>query len=120
MADLPEERVKEAPPFTYCGADLFGPFVIEERRKELKRYGVLFTCFGSRAIHIETTNSLETDSFVQALRRFMARRGSVRQIYSDKGTNFVGTVSELQKEFEKMDHSKIGRFAQSQNTDWIL
>eukprot|EP00794_Sanderia_malayensis_P019357 gene19357-21277_t len=120
MADLPEERVTEAPPFTYCGVDLFGPFVIKERRKELKRYGVLFTCFGSRAIHIETTNSLDTDSFIQALRRFIARRGSVRQIYSDNGTNFVGTVNELQKEFEKMDQSKISRFAHNQNTDWIL
>eukprot|EP00794_Sanderia_malayensis_P004021 gene4021-4570_t len=120
MADLPEERVKEAPPFTYCGVDLFGPFVIKERRKELKRYGVLFTCFGSCVIHIETTNSLDTDSFIQALRRFIARRGSVRQIYSDNGTNFVGTVNELQKEFEKMDQSKISRFADNQNTDWIL
>ena len=80
----------------------------------------MFTCFGSRAIHIETINSLDTDSFIQALRRFMARRGSVRQIYSDNGTNFVGTVNELQKEFEKVDHNKIGRFAYSQNTDWIL
>ena len=69
MADLPEERITYAPPFTYCGVDLFGPFQIKQGRKEVKRYGVLFTCLASRGVHIETADSLETDSFMNALRR---------------------------------------------------
>ena len=52
MASLPVERVTEAPPFTFVGVDLFGPFLIKQRRSELKRYGVMFTCFASRAVHI--------------------------------------------------------------------
>ena len=63
MADLPKQKLIEASPFTYCGVDYFGPCLIKEGQKVLKRYGVLFTCFVSRAIHIETANSLETDSF---------------------------------------------------------
>ena len=55
MADLPSERCSEAAPFTYAGVDMFGPFLIKEGRKELKRYGVLFTCFANRAIHLEST-----------------------------------------------------------------
>ena len=90
MADLPEDRLEPAPPFTYCAVDLFGPFHIKEGRKELKRYGVLFTCMSSLAIHLETANSLETNSFLQSLRRFIDRRGPVRQIRFDQGTNFVG------------------------------
>ena len=43
MANLPEDRLELAPPFTHCGVDYFGPLVIKEGRKELKRYGVLFT-----------------------------------------------------------------------------
>lgn len=54
MSDLPVERVEPSPPFTYCGMDWFGPFVTTEGRKQNKRYGLLFTCFCSRAIHIET------------------------------------------------------------------
>ena len=65
MADLPEERIAAAPPFTYCGVDLFGPFHIKQGRKEVKRYGVLFTCLASRGVHIETADSLETDSFMK-------------------------------------------------------
>lgn len=75
MADLPKDRATPVPPFTYTGVDYFGPFLIKEGRKEQKRYGCLCTCLASRAIHIETANSLETDSFIYTLRRFIARRG---------------------------------------------
>ena len=74
MADLPVDRLEPSPPITYCGVDLFGPWYIKDGRKELKRYGVIFTCMASRAMHIETANSLSTDSFINALRRFMAIR----------------------------------------------
>ncbi|KAK3736794.1 hypothetical protein QZH41_011744 [Actinostola sp. cb2023] len=47
----------------------------EEGRKELKRWGLIFTCLASRAIHLETLNAMTTDSFINGLRRFIARRG---------------------------------------------
>ena len=52
MADLPKNRISPAPPFTHTGVDYFGLFIIKEGRKELKRYGALFTCLVSRAVHI--------------------------------------------------------------------
>ena len=119
MADLPEERTCEAPPFTYCGVDMFGPFLIKERRKELKRYVILFTCLSSRAVHLETCNTMETDSFIQSLRRFIARRGVVRSIRSDNGGNFVGAETELKKALAEMDQEKVRGFLQSQGADWI-
>ena len=61
----------------------------------MKRYGALFTCLVSRAVHIEVASSLESSSFIQALRRFIARRGPVREIRTDNGTNFVGARNEL-------------------------
>ena len=36
MADVPEDRTKPAPPFTYSAVDYFGPFTIKKGRKELK------------------------------------------------------------------------------------
>ena len=57
MADLLEDRLTPAPPFTYVGVDYFGPYVTKEGRKERKRYGALFTCLVSRAVHIEVANS---------------------------------------------------------------
>ncbi|XP_078485266.1 uncharacterized protein LOC108950654 [Ciona intestinalis] len=119
MANLPRDRVIEVAPFSYCAVDLFGPFYAKERRSVLKRYGVLFTCMASRAIHIEITNSLDTSSFINALRRFLARRGPVAQIRSDCGTNLVGTFNELQKAARELNSETISTFLLESNCDWI-
>jgi len=71
MANLPSSRVEPAPLFSYCAVDCFGPWHVKEGRREVKRYGSLFTCLATRAIHVEVAHSMETDSFLQALRRFI-------------------------------------------------
>ncbi|KAL4009472.1 hypothetical protein ACER0C_003324 [Sarotherodon galilaeus] len=106
MANLPEERIETSPPFTYCGLDCFGPFIVKEGRRELKRYGLLFTCLCSRAVHIETLDDLTTDAFINALRSFIAIRGPVRQLRCDRGTNFVGARKELSELLEGMDQDR--------------
>ena len=80
MADLPKDCLQPAPPFIFCAVDYFGPCYIKDGRRELKRYGVLFTCLASRAIHLEVANSLSTDSFLNAYLRFVACHGPVRQL----------------------------------------
>ena len=60
------------------------------RRSTIKIYGCLFTCLYSRAVHVETCSSLSTDSFLLALRRFIALRGPIAHIRCDRGTSFVG------------------------------
>jgi hypothetical protein len=57
----------------------------------------------SRAVHIEVAASLETDSFINALRRFLSRRGPIRQLRSDQGTNFVGAKKELKDALRELD-----------------
>ena len=39
MANLSRERLSEESLFTYCGIDMFGPILMKEGRKEMKRYG---------------------------------------------------------------------------------
>lgn len=58
MAFLPDNRLEPALLFSYSAIDFFGPFIIKERRSDVKCYGVLFTCMGSRSVHLETANSL--------------------------------------------------------------
>ena len=120
MGDLPEKRVDtDEPPFTFCGADAFGPYIIKEGRKEMKRYGILFTCYSCRGIHIETTISMDTDSFILALRRFLNKRGPVRSIRSDNGGNFVGVEEEMKKCLSELDHSRIKEELLRESCDWI-
>lgn len=109
MADLPRERMESAPPFTYTGMDCFGPFYVKEGRKELKRYGLLFTCLCSRAVHIELLDDMTSDAFINALRAFIALRGNVRQLRSDQGTNFVGARGEFVEAVKSMDPECLKR-----------
>ena len=57
LADLPKVRCLEVPPFTHGVVDMFGPYTFGERWSDLKRYCALFTCFTSRAVHIEVTSA---------------------------------------------------------------
>ena len=119
MADLPECRVEPSPPFSHVGVDLFGPFMVKEGRKSLKRYGVIFICMASRAVHIEVTCSLSTDAFISTLRRFIALRGSVRSLYCDRGTNFVGAESELRDAALEMSESQVADFLSQHSCDYV-
>ncbi|XP_021370654.1 uncharacterized protein LOC110461499 [Mizuhopecten yessoensis] len=101
MSDLPIDRLKPNPPFTYVGVDTFGPWSIVTRKTrgesaQNKRWTILFTCLVTRAIHIEVVEELSSASFINALRRFTAIRGSVKLFRSDWGTNFVGAVNPLE------------------------
>ena len=91
MADLSRERLDEHVfPFTHTGVDYFGPFEVNLLRRTLKRWCCLFTCLTSRAVHIEVAQSLDTESCLAAVTRFIARSGYPSTIISDKGTKFVG------------------------------
>ena len=108
MANLPEQRLDSTkPPFSYVGIDYFGPFFTQRNRAKVEKYGVIFTCSTIRAVHIEIASNLDTSSFIQALRRFLARRGSVIQVKSDNGTNFVGGERELRKALENWNREQI-------------
>ena len=121
MADLPPERLKPGePPFCFVGVDYFGPFLVKVGRSEAKRYGCVYTCLTTRAIHIELINSLDTDSFLNGLRRFMARRGSPKKIFSDNGTNFVGGQSELKRGLKELQFSKVHQYCVSQEVEWVF
>ena len=108
--DLQSDRLTQETPFTYCGIDMFGPFLIKDGRKERKYYGAVFPGMSSRPVHIETTNSMSTDSFILALRSLISRKGNVRMIHTDNGRNFVGANIELRKAFIKMNHTKNDNF----------
>ena len=60
-----------------------------------------------RAVHLEISYSLDTDAFINALRRFISRRVNPHTIYSDNGTNLVGGYLELKRSLRDLDQSTI-------------
>ena len=62
---------------------------------------------------------MDTDCFIQSLRRFIARRGNVRLTKCDNGTNFVGGENELKHAFTMMGDNKVKFFLANLGTDWM-
>lgn len=97
MAQLPDCRVSESCAFQFTGVDYAGPFLVKRGRGKVreKRWICLWTCLSTRGIYLDLCASLDTDSFIMALRRFFARKPRAQELYSDNGTNFVGANREL-------------------------
>ncbi|XP_073960515.1 uncharacterized protein [Choristoneura fumiferana] len=116
--DLPPERLmSNQPPFTATACDLFGPITITIGRRHEKRWGALFTCLTTRAVHMELVASLSAASLILALRRMMARRGTPTVIYSDNGTNFVGAEREISDALLTAE-KQLKEFAEYKEITW--
>ncbi|UYV82490.1 hypothetical protein LAZ67_21002496 [Cordylochernes scorpioides] len=108
---LPKDRVRMGPAFDVTGVDMTGPLHL----KGNKRYWIaIFTCDTYRAIHLELCTSFTTETFVGAMRRFVARRGRPSTIYSDNGLNFVG----CKNLFSSLDWNKIVEYGAINRISW--
>lgn len=103
MADLPLTRQRYFKPVFYStGMDCFGPFVIKIGHRNEKRWGVVCKCMTIRAVHLDILHSIDSDSFLMALRRFITRRGKPYELLCDQCTNFKGGERKLSESFAAM------------------
>jgi hypothetical protein len=108
MAPLPPERLTPFQrPFTDVALDYFGPLTVVIGRRTEKRYVCLFTCMATRAVHLEVVSSLDVDSFLLGFRRFVARRGKPKTVFSDNGTNLVAGEKEMREQLENWNREKL-------------
>ena len=117
--DLPEGRLAHGlNVFSHCSIDYFGPLMVSIGRRREKRWGVVFTCLTTRAVHLEIADSLTTDSAIMAIQRFTALRGQPSSFYSDNGMNLRGACEELCLEYEKINVEKLKEFGAMNGTKW--
>ncbi|KRY44482.1 hypothetical protein T03_15120, partial [Trichinella britovi] len=104
MADLPAVRSNPAPAFAHVGMDFAGPLFVRATRKTTSpRYVCLITCMVSRAVHLELVPEMSTVGVLQALRRFMARRGRPAVIQTDNFRSFQSAAAELRRLWQEID-----------------
>ncbi|XP_058826896.1 uncharacterized protein LOC131686901 [Topomyia yanbarensis] len=104
MAELPAAR-----PFSSTGIDYWRPISLKpphRRAAPIKAYVAVFVCFATKAVHLALVGDLCTAKFIEALRRFVSRRGLCTEIYSDNGRNFVGATNELRQILRSKDHQQ--------------
>ncbi|KAL9982839.1 hypothetical protein ACROYT_G004948 [Oculina patagonica] len=115
MGRLPEERVTLSLPFKHIGIDFAGHLYVKEGSSVKKAYICLFTCASSRMVHLELTNSLSTDEFLQALSRMTCRRASneIKKVYARRKT-------QTQPMWDAMDLDRIKSELSSKGIKWKL
>ena len=119
MSDLPRERLAyREPPFRNTGIDYFGPFYVSVKRSTEKRWGFLFTCPTTRAVHFEVVPSMDTSSCVMGIERFAARRGTPSVLWSDNGTNFVASDKELLQNVRNWNQQVLTELLVKKGIQW--
>ncbi len=114
---LPVSRVKEDPPFTFTGVDFAGPVLIRAEGKTKKTWICLFTCFTTRAVHLDIVLDMSTESFIRCLKRFAARRGLPRKFISDNGKTFKAASRFLKSVFKD---DAVRDFLWEKGCDWTF
>lgn len=119
MGQLPPFRVEASRPFTHTGVDLAGPFtckcVMHRTTRYYKVYVAIFVCMVVKCVHMEIVSDLSSAKFVEALQRFIARRGCPSNLYSDNGTNFVGA-----KNLIIDNQERVLSFLASEGISWSM
>jgi len=84
------------------GVDFTGAIYVkrEDGAGEYKVYICLFTCASTRAIHLEVVTDLTEVTFLQAFRRFAARRSLPHLVLSDNASTYTLAAKELSELFQ--------------------
>ena len=113
MAPLPLERTeKHFHSFSTVACDMAGPFEIlpfPELAPNLKAktWITLFTCLTSRALVLDWSFSLSTETFIHSFVRLFARRGYVNVIILDQQPSFVRADVEIKKLFQNIYRTNV-------------
>ncbi|GFW65083.1 integrase catalytic domain-containing protein [Trichonephila clavipes] len=115
---LPRDRITQSPPFQVVGIDFTGAILVKDNQGTRKSYVSLFTCAVTRAVHLELVSDMSTKSFLLALRRFLARRGNCKVIYSDNARTFKAAERELAYFANILKDSEFQNFVADKGINW--
>ena len=113
---LPSTRTKGTTPFEVLGLDFAGPIRYKTKGKKFgNSYLFLYGCSLTRAVHLKVLKSLELSEFLGSLKRFIARRGRPKIIYSDNGTTFKAALKWLKK---VQSDEQMNNFLSERSVQW--
>ena len=109
---LPSVRTRQCRPFEVTGA-----LHIKTPDGSGKVYVCLFTCSVTKAIHLEIVNDLSVEKFLQALRRFAARKSLPRTMLSDNASTYEAAAVELAR---LINSDRMGESLCTLGIQWLL
>ena len=102
MAPSSLERVCSSLQFAHVGLDITGHLFLKQKGNKVlqKAYVCIFTCAPIRMVHLELTNDMTTEEFLQAFKRMCSRRDLCNTIWSDNQSTFKRADKDLKRIIE--------------------
>ncbi len=122
-APLPRDRIPESLPFEVTGVGFAGPLYVWLNGQSKKAYITLFTCAVTRAVHLEFRldylgSDQTTEKFLLVLRRFIARRGLCKVMYSDNAKTFKRADHDLKELWKSFRGTELAEFFTDKGITW--
>lgn len=114
--NLPNTRTQGNTPYQVIGVDFAGPIRYRTKPKaEKKAYLALYGCSLTRGVYLDLLPSLEMQDFITSLKKFIARRGRPKLIYSDNGGTFKAAAKWLK---EAQTSEKFNNYLAQHSIRW--
>ena len=126
MGPLPNLRAEAFHSFESVSTDYFGPLTAFTKDDEEniigshKCYGLLFTCFNTRAVKLYLVKNLTTEKFFDAFTLLTIERGRPSNIYSDHARTYKRANKELKILLQKIDWKKLKNQEVVHGTEWTF
>ena len=119
MAQLPENRLENAPCFTHSAVDFARPIKYKNDDGRIsKSYLLIWTCLVTRGVHIELTKDMSTVEVLGGLQKFINRFPAVKTITSDNGASFLRASRELALIYESISEGEIKKLLAESFIKW--
>ena len=114
---LPKFRVLESRSFAHTAIDFAGPLHVKTFgvTESSKMWVCLYTCYITRAVHIDVVPDMSTDTFLRSLKRLCARRGTPCLIVSDNAKTFNGAAKVIR---DIILHPEVKKYCSNLSFEW--
>ena len=124
MADIKQEQLTVAPPWTNVALDFAGPFIVKgqvNKRAKMKVWILVYSCRATKAVCLLVVPGYSTADFLNKHAEFVYRKGRPASVVSDRGSQLVAagvTVANQDLPINKLDWKKV--VSQNSATDWTF
>ena len=88
----------------------------------VKAYVAVFVLLSVKAVHLEAVSDLTAEAFLACLQQFVAQGGKPDLMWSDHGTNYIGTANTLKELYQfllkRETEETITNFCSVQGITW--
>ena len=108
---------QESRPFQTTRVDFAGPLYVRtsDQSRTAKTWMILYTCYSTRAVHLDLVWDMTAETFLRSFRCFVARRGTPAKMISDSAKTFKSVAASITNTLESPE---VKKFLSNIRVEW--